>query len=126
MSVVMSDGIRRDLEELARRRRRFVVPLLLGSLGAYALALLAFAYWPAFVRQHVIGAFNVAYLLAVAQFVMTFAVGVVYSRWAARVCDPLAERIRAQLDAPVTVPAPVAGRPAARADRASAIVPQEA
>ena len=43
MSAVLADAVRRDLEELARRRRRFVVPLLLAALGAYALVLLAFA-----------------------------------------------------------------------------------
>jgi uncharacterized membrane protein (DUF485 family) len=125
MSVVMSDAVSRDLGELARRRRRVVVPLLLGSLGAYAVVLLAFAYWPALVRRPVVGAFNVAYLLAVSQFLMTFTVGIVYSRWAARVCDPLAARIRAQLDALATEPAPATDRRAGRTEQARAMVAQE-
>ena len=121
MTASLPDSVRRDLEELARRRRRFVVPVLLGSLGTYALVLLAFAYWPTLVRQHVIGAFNVAYLLAVSQFVMTFLVGVVYSRWATRVYDPLAARIRAELDAPIK-PAQVMELRARRPEHARAIV----
>ena len=125
MTVLWPDSVRRDLEELARRRRRFVVPVLLGALGTYALVLLAFAYWPTLVRQHVIGAFNVAYLLAVSQFVMTFLVGVVYSRWATRVYDPLAARIRAELDAGIK-PAPVPERRAGRPGHARAIVVGEA
>jgi uncharacterized membrane protein (DUF485 family) len=126
MSVVMSDAVHRDVVELARRRRRVVVPLLLGALGAYALVLLAFAYWPGLVRRHVVGAFNVAYVLAVSQFLMTFAVGVAYSRWAARVCDPLAARIRAQLDALATEAAPTTERRAGRPEPTRAILPQEA
>jgi uncharacterized membrane protein (DUF485 family) len=126
MSAVLADAVRRDLEELARRRRRFVVPLLLGALSAYALVLLAFAYWPALVRRHVIGAFNVAYLLAVSQFLMTFLVGVVYSRWAARVCDPLAGRIRAELDARASEPAPMTDRRPGRPERDRSVVAQEA
>ena len=98
MTAGLPDAVRLDLEELARRRRRFVVPLLLGALCSYALVLLAFAYWPALVRREVVGAFNVAYLLAVSQFVMTFVVGLVYSSWARRVSDPLAARIRGELE----------------------------
>ena len=125
MTVPLPDSVRRDLEELARRRRRFVVPVLLGALGTYALVLLAFAYWPALVRQHVVGAFNVAYLLAVSQFVMTFVVGVVYSRWATRVCDPLAARIRAELDASIK-PAPVTELRPGRPEHARPIVARRA
>jgi uncharacterized membrane protein (DUF485 family) len=125
MTAAIPAAVRRDLGELARRRRRFVVPLLLGSLGTYALVLLAFAYWPALMRQHVVGAFNVGYLLAVSQFLMTFAVGVVYSRWAARVCDPLAARICTQLDALATEPAPTTDRGAGRPEPARSTVAQE-
>jgi uncharacterized membrane protein (DUF485 family) len=103
-----------------------VLPLLLGALGSYALVLLAFAYWPALVRQHVIGAFNIAYLLAVSQFVMTFAVGVVYSRWAARVCDPLARRICAELDATAVAPSARAERRTAHGRATPSILAQEA
>src|SRR3989442_11832050 len=98
MGVDIPDAIYRDLEMLARRRGRFVWPLWVAALGSYALVLLAFAYWPGLVRRQVIGAFNVAYLLAVSQFVMTFAVGIAYSRWARRVSDPMAARICAELE----------------------------
>ena len=127
MSLVLPDAVRRDFDELARRRRRFVVPLLLCALAAYALVLLAFAYWPSLVRRQVVGAFNVAYLLAVSQFLMTFAVGLVYSRWAKRVCDPLAARIRSQLDGlpDDAALAPSAERPATRRERAPRAIPQE-
>jgi len=98
MTAGLPDAVRLDLEELARRRRRFVLPLLIGALSSYGLVLLAFAYWPGLVRREVVGAFNVAYLFAVSQFVMTFVVGLVYSSWARRVADPLAARIRRELE----------------------------
>jgi len=98
MRVAVPDAIHRDVKMLAQRRGRFVWPLWVAALGSYALVLLAFAYWPGLVRRQVIGAFNVAYLLAVSQFVMTFAVGIAYSRWARRVSDPMAARICAELE----------------------------
>ena len=65
MRVAVPDAIHRDVKMLAQRRGRFVWPLWVAALGSYALVLLAFAYWPGLVRRQVIGAFNVAYLLAV-------------------------------------------------------------
>jgi uncharacterized membrane protein (DUF485 family) len=98
MDFILSDTARRDLAELSRRRRRFVLPVLFGALGCYLLVLAAFAYWPGLVRRHVVGAINVAYVLAFSQFVMTFTVGVLYARYMRRACDPLAERIRLDLE----------------------------
>lgn len=97
MATTVPETVRADVEELARRRNRFVWPLLAAALTSYALTLLAFAYWPSLVRQQVVGSINVAYVLAAAQFVMTLGVGIAYARWAGRVLDPAAERIRAAL-----------------------------
>lgn len=126
MGGAIPDAVRADLETLARRRGRFVWPLLVGALSSYALVLLAFAYWPGLVRVKLVGAFNVAYLLAVSQFLMTFAVGLVYSSWARRVFDPIATQIRTELerlDAEQAL-AELAGRPM-NADPVAVVATQE-
>ena len=92
--IPLPSSLRTELDELARLRTRFVLPLLVGGLGAYFLVLAAYAYWPSFTRQPLAGAFNVAYALAVALFLMTFAIGVSYARWARRVYDPRAAELR--------------------------------
>jgi uncharacterized membrane protein (DUF485 family) len=92
-------SLRAELDELARLRTGFILPLLVGGLGAYFLALAAYAYWPSLTSRPMAGAFNVAYLLAIALFLMTFAIGASYARWASRVYDGRAAELRRALEA---------------------------
>jgi uncharacterized membrane protein (DUF485 family) len=94
----LPSSLRAELDALARLRTRFILPLLVGGLGAYFLVLAAYAYWPSLARRPLVGAFNVAYLLAIALFLMTFAIGVAYARWASRVYDGRAAELRRRLD----------------------------
>jgi uncharacterized membrane protein (DUF485 family) len=97
--IPLPASLRSELDDLARLRTRFILPLLAGGLGAYFLVIAAYAYWPSLTRRPLVGAFNVAYLLAVALFLMTFAIGASYARWASRVYDPRAAKLRRQLEA---------------------------
>jgi uncharacterized membrane protein (DUF485 family) len=97
--IPLPPSLRSELDALARLRTRFILPLVAGGLGAYFLVLAAYAYWPSLTRRPLIGAFNVAYLLAVALFLMTFAIGASYARWARRVYDPRAAELRRRLEA---------------------------
>jgi uncharacterized membrane protein (DUF485 family) len=97
--IPLPSSLRSELDALARLRTRFILPLLAGGLGAYFLVLAAYAYWPSLTRRPLAGAFNVAYLLAVALFLMTFAIGASYARWASRVYDPRAAELRRRLEA---------------------------
>ena len=99
MPTPLPPSLRAELDELARVRTRFIVPLLVGGLGAYFLVLAAYAYWPSLTRRPLEGSFNVAYLLAVALFLMTFAIGASYARWASRVYDGRAAELRRALEA---------------------------
>ena len=85
------------VDEIARRRHAVVHPLLLATYAFFGLSLLALAYLPTVVGLKVWGSINVAYLLAVAQFVATFVVAAVYSRWAGAVIDPLTSLARSKL-----------------------------
>lgn len=77
------------LRLISLRRWRIVSPLLTLSLGSYMATLVAFAYFPNATSRILTGSINVAYALALTQFVVTFAVAVLYSAMAARWVDPL-------------------------------------
>lgn len=93
MTAGLPGTVQRDLEELSRRRTRFVWPLLVAALLFYFAVLGALAYLPSLVGARVVGSINLAYVLAVSIFVVTFAVAVLYARWARRWSDPLAASI---------------------------------
>jgi uncharacterized membrane protein (DUF485 family) len=85
------------VREIARRRHAVAHPLFLGSFLFFCAALVAFAYLPGLVGTKIFGAINVAYLLALAQFVVTFVVAGVYARWARSAIDPLTAQARLRL-----------------------------
>ena len=64
----------------------------------YALYVLLSAYARGFMGIKLIGNINVALVLGLLQFVSTFLIAWMYSRYAARRIDPLADQIRAELD----------------------------
>jgi uncharacterized membrane protein (DUF485 family) len=77
------------IKEIARRRSRVVVPLFLSSFAIYVATLAALSYFPNFVGYKVLGAINLAYLLALAQFAVTFLVAFIYALWSRLAIDPL-------------------------------------
>ncbi|MFC0627582.1 DUF485 domain-containing protein [Kribbella deserti] len=83
-----------DFTELRRRFRRFVFPMTGLFLAWYFLYVLLADYAPSFMSTKVFGNINVALLLGLGQFVSTFAITMIYVRWANRQIDPAAERMR--------------------------------
>ena len=83
-----------DFSELRRRFRRFVFPMTGLFLAWYFLYVLLAAYASGFMSHRVFGNINVALLLGLGQFASTFAITMIYVRWADRVIDPAAERMR--------------------------------
>jgi uncharacterized membrane protein (DUF485 family) len=89
----------RLVEELGRRHNRFVWPMTVFFLIYYlALPFLA-GEAPGLMGTKVFGEFTFGYLFALSQFLMAFIVAWVYSRWARRRLDPLAEEVRQHLRA---------------------------
>ena len=78
------------MREILRRRDRFVWPVTAGVLTIYLAALITLSYWPSAVGTKVWGSINVAYLIVLVQFVLTFSVALAYTSWAQRRIDPLA------------------------------------
>ncbi|MGY4177702.1 uncharacterized membrane protein (DUF485 family) [Bradyrhizobium sp. USDA 4518] len=94
-SLAIEVGAGRDVPavvaRIERARKALVRPLFAFSTAFYLIGLLVLAYLPDVVAFKVFGSINVAYLLALAQFIMTFAVAYIYARRANRLIDPMVE-----------------------------------
>ncbi len=87
-----------DFQDLRRRFRRFVFPLTGLFLVWYFLYVLLAAYATDFMSHKVLGNINVGLILGLLQFVSTFAIAMIYARWADREFDPTADRLRADIE----------------------------
>jgi uncharacterized membrane protein (DUF485 family) len=87
-----------DFADLRRRFRRFVFPMTALFLAWYFLYVLLAAYATDFMSTKVFGNINVALLFGLGQFASTFVITMVYARWADRELDPVAERLRNQIE----------------------------
>jgi uncharacterized membrane protein (DUF485 family) len=86
------DGLRRSL-------RSFVFPMTVAFLAWYLLYVLLSAYARGFMGTKVLGNINVAFVFGILQFVSTFVIAWMYSRYADAKIDPVADRLRAELEA---------------------------
>ena len=89
-------------DEFARLRktlRGFIFPMTVAFFLWYALYVLLSAYARGFMSAKLIGNINVALVLGLLQFVTTFLIAWLYSRFAAAKVDPTAEKINAELEA---------------------------
>ena len=84
---------------LRKTLRGFVFPMTVAFFLWYALYVLLSAYARGFMGVKLIGNINVALLFGLLQFVTTFLIAWYYSRFAAQKVDPIADKIRAELDA---------------------------
>ncbi|MFI7221039.1 DUF485 domain-containing protein [Micromonospora maritima] len=82
---------------LRRALRGFIFPMTVAFFLWYALYVILSAYARGFMGTKVIGNINVALVFGLLQFVSTFAIAWLYSRFANRRIDPVADRIRAEM-----------------------------
>jgi uncharacterized membrane protein (DUF485 family) len=80
-------------QELVKRRRSFVLPATIFFLAYYMAFILLCGYAEDFMASSVYEGLTVGYCLALTQFVMVFALGIMYLRKADHVYDPLAQRV---------------------------------
>jgi uncharacterized membrane protein (DUF485 family) len=83
--------------ELRRRFRSFAFPTTVAFLAWYLLYVLLSAYARDFMDTKVIGNLNVAFFFGILQFVSTFLIAYLYSRYAKRRLDPLADELNSAL-----------------------------
>jgi uncharacterized membrane protein (DUF485 family) len=80
---------------LLQEKRRFIVPATVFFLVYYFALPILVGYFPEFMKRQVIGPVNIAYLFALSQFGMAWALAWIYMRAAVRF-DSLAEQIRTE------------------------------
>ncbi|MEE1930485.1 DUF485 domain-containing protein [Streptomyces sp. TRM 70351] len=83
--------------ELKRRLTVFVFPMSVAFLVWYLLYVLMSAYARGVMGTVLFGTVNVALVFGVLQFLSTFGIAVLYSRYANRRLDPLAGQLRDEL-----------------------------
>ncbi|MET7418110.1 DUF485 domain-containing protein [Dactylosporangium sp. NPDC005555] len=87
-----------EFAELRRSLRRFVFPVSAAFLIWYALYVLLSAYARDFMSTKVVGHVNIALIFGLLQFVSTFLIAWLYTRYADRRVDPLADDLRAKIE----------------------------
>lgn len=88
-------------EEFVRLRktfRGFVFPMTAAFFLWYALYVLLSAYARDFMSIKLWGNINVALVLGLLQFVTTFLIAWIYARWAERRLDPVADKLKAEIE----------------------------
>lgn len=83
---------------LRKALRGFVFPMTAAFFLWYALYVLLSAYARDFMGTKVIGNINIALIFGLLQFVSTFLIAWLYSRYANKNLDPPADRIRHELE----------------------------
>jgi uncharacterized membrane protein (DUF485 family) len=85
-----------EFAELRRRYRRFAFPWTIAFLAWYLLYVVCANWATGFMSTKVFGSVNVALLFGLLQFVTTFLIAYLYSRYANRRLDPQADELAAR------------------------------
>lgn len=84
--------------DLRRAVRSFIFPLTVAFLVWYLTFVLCAAYARGFMNTQVFGNVNVGLIFGLLQFVSTFGIALAYSRHADKKIDPLADRMRGEIE----------------------------
>ena len=87
-----------EFQALKRRFRRFVFPMTAFFLAWYFLYVLLANYAHDFMSTKVWGNITVGLLFGLGQFVSTFAITMIYARWANNRQDAVADRLRRHIE----------------------------
>lgn len=87
-----------EFQDLRRRFRNFVFPMTALFLAWYFLYVLLANYAHGFMSHKVTGNITVGLLLGLGQFVSTFAITMIYARWANQKQDAVAENLREHIE----------------------------
>ena len=87
-----------EFQGLRRALRGFVFPATVVFLGWYLLYVLMSGFARGFMATKLFGNINIAYVFGLLQFVSTFVIAYVYSKYAEKNLDPTADRLRARIE----------------------------
>jgi len=88
-----------EFQELRRRFRRFAFPMTVAFLAWYLLYVVLSGWARGFMGTELFGSINVALVFGLLQFATTFGIAYLYSRHAERRLDPVADKIRGEIEA---------------------------
>lgn len=84
---------RAEFSELRSRYRRFILPATIAFVAWYALYVLMSMFAHDFMSTKVVGNINIALVFGILQFVTTFVIAWLYSRYSNANLDPLARQL---------------------------------
>ncbi len=87
-----------EFRELRRRFRTFVFPMTAAFLSWYLLYVIMSAWARGFMAHKLVGNINVGLVFGLLQFVSTFFIAWLYSRYANSRLDPLSADIRSRIE----------------------------
>ena len=90
-----------EFRELRHRFRSFVFPMTAAFLTWYLLYVILSAWARGFMAHKLVGNINVGFVFGLLQFVSTFGIAWLYSRYANRRLDPLSAQIRHRIEGSV-------------------------
>lgn len=88
-----------EFDRLRQQYRRFIIPATIGFLSWYALYVVMSMFAPSFMNHVLFGNINVALIFGLLQFVTTFGIAFLYSRYSNKHLDPLARQLNDEYDA---------------------------
>ncbi len=97
-AVYTEFAARDDFIELRRRYRAFVFPATIAFMVWYITYVICNNWARDFMNIKVIGNINVALVFGLLQFVSTFVIAYLYSRYSTKSLDPLANELREEFD----------------------------
>ena len=87
-----------EFQALRKKFRNYVFPMTAFFLAWYFLYVLMSIFAPDFMNTVVFGKVTIGLIFGFLQFVTTFAITFMYSKWMSREFDPKADALGAQLD----------------------------
>ncbi|MFG2073166.1 DUF485 domain-containing protein [Nonomuraea maritima] len=87
-----------EFQDLKRRFRRWTFPMTVAFLAWYLLYVLLSGWARGFMAVELVGHINIGLVLGLLQFVSTFLIAWAYSRHAEKKLDPIADKLRHQVE----------------------------
>jgi uncharacterized membrane protein (DUF485 family) len=87
-----------EFRDLRTRYRRFIFPMGALFMAWYLLLIYCAGWRREWMGQEVVGSITVGYIFALLQFVSTFAIAAIYTRYADTRIDPVGARLKAEVE----------------------------
>jgi uncharacterized membrane protein (DUF485 family) len=87
-----------EFRALRTRYRRFIFPMGALFMAWYLLLIYCAGWQRAWMGKEVVGSITIGYVFALSQFISTFAIAAIYTRYADRHIDPVGTQLKAEVE----------------------------